>query len=178
MDVAVIPIDDIPARFVERTLYEEDFVIAMRAGHPFAGDPTLDRFCQMTHLVVSATGDAQGFVDKALAERGHQRRVTLTVPNFMFAIALVAETDLISALPRSFVAMHGKRFAVTSVEAPIPLQRYRIRAVMTKAAAMDSGVAWLFDLLGSTATPRKSQDKAGQPRHRRRPTSSARVAAS
>lgn len=100
------------------------------------------------------------------------------MPNFMFAIAVVAETDLISGLPRSFVAVHGKPFAVTSVEAPIPLPRYRIRAVMTKAAAMESGVAWLFDLLGSTAMPRKSRDKAGQPRHRRRPTSPARVAAS
>jgi DNA-binding transcriptional LysR family regulator len=143
---------------VERTLYEEDFVIAMRSGHPFADDPTLDRFCQMTHLVVSATGDAFGFVDRALAEKGRTRRVALTVPNFMFAIALVAETDLISALPRSFVAMHGKRFGVTSVEAPVPLQRFRIRAVMTKAAAMDMGVAWLFDLLGQApaiSTPRR-----------------------
>ncbi len=36
MDIAVVPADDIPARFHSLTLYEEDFVIAMRAGHPFA----------------------------------------------------------------------------------------------------------------------------------------------
>src|SRR5260221_3190836 len=36
MDIAIIPSDHIPARFLERTLYEEDFVIAIRAGHPFA----------------------------------------------------------------------------------------------------------------------------------------------
>jgi DNA-binding transcriptional LysR family regulator len=35
MDVAIIPSDDIPVRFVDRILYEEDFVIAMRVGHPF-----------------------------------------------------------------------------------------------------------------------------------------------
>ena len=53
MDIAIIPSDDIPARFHQRTLYEEDFVVAMRAGHPFAKAPTLDRYCEMQHLVVS-----------------------------------------------------------------------------------------------------------------------------
>src|SRR5690349_17817859 len=42
LDVAVIPVDEVPARFVARSLYEEDFVVAMRAGHPFADDPSLD----------------------------------------------------------------------------------------------------------------------------------------
>lgn len=51
-DIAVIPSDDIPARFHRQVLYEEDFVLAMRAGHPFAADPSLDRYCQMQHLVV------------------------------------------------------------------------------------------------------------------------------
>ena len=36
-----IPSDDIPARFHARTLYEEDFVVALRAGHPLAKAPTL-----------------------------------------------------------------------------------------------------------------------------------------
>ena len=66
----------------------------------------------MQHLVVSFTGDRHGFVDEALAKRGYSRRIALTVPNFMFALAVIAETDLISALPRRFVAMHGARFEV------------------------------------------------------------------
>src|SRR5918997_5109390 len=33
VDVAVLPYDDVPARFVAETLYQEDFVIAMRRGH-------------------------------------------------------------------------------------------------------------------------------------------------
>ena len=148
MDIVVAPVEEIPARFVTRTLYEEEFVIAMRAGHSFADDPTLDEFCRMQHLVVSLTGDAYGFVDDVLAKEGRSRRVALTVPNFMFALAAVAETDLIAALPKRFVAMHAPRFDVASVEAPLPLQRFWIRAIAPKAALMDAGVAWLFDLLG------------------------------
>jgi DNA-binding transcriptional LysR family regulator len=147
IDVAIVPIDDVPARFAAQTLYEEDFVIAMRAGHPFADDPSLDRYCAMAHLVVSMTGDAYGMFDEMLARKGRTRRVALTVPSFMQALALLADTDLIAALPRRLVATHAKRFGLTSREAPLPRGRDKIRAIATKAALMDAGVAWLFDLL-------------------------------
>jgi len=153
MDIAIIPTDDVPARFAERILFEEDFVIAMRKGHPFRARPTLERFCGMQHLVVSLTGDAHGFIDELLARRGHSRRIALTVPNFMFALAVLAETSLISALPRRFVAMHGRRFGIVSVEAPLALHRSRIRAIAPKVALMDAGLAWLFDTLGKGGDP-------------------------
>lgn len=156
VDIAIIPSDDIPVRFVGRILYEEDFVIAMRAGHPFGQAPTLHRYCQMQHLVVSLTGDAHGFVDEMLAKQGYERRVALTAPNFMFALAVIAETDLISALPRRFVAMHGARFGVVSVDAPLTMERSRVRAVAPKVAMMDAGLAWLFDVLSENEqVPRK-----------------------
>jgi DNA-binding transcriptional LysR family regulator len=150
MDIAIIPTDDIPARFAQRILFEQDFVIAMRAGHAFAKDPTLERYCAMQHLVVSLAGDPHGFVDRFLAKQGRSRRVALTVPNFMFALAVIAETDLITALPRAFVAVHGERFGVVGLEAPLPLDRFRVRAIAPKVAMMDAGLAWLFDLLART----------------------------
>lgn len=158
-DVAVLPLDDVPARFVGRTLYEEDFVIATRIGHPFADAPTLDNYCRMRHVVVSLTRDNQGFVDEVLATQGLSRRVALAVPNFMFSLALVAETDLIAALPRSLVAMYARRFGVTSSEAPLPLRSVPAQAVTTRSAMMDAGVAWFFDLIGK-ATP-KPQNRKG-----------------
>lgn len=147
IDVAVIPIDDIPARFHRRVLYEEEFVLAVRPGHPFVEDPSLERYCASQHLVVSLTGDPHGFVDEVLAQQGRARRVALTVPNFLFAVAVLGETDLISALPRRFAAMHATRFGVVSVAAPLPLGRFRLNAVSPKAAMADAGLAWLHDAL-------------------------------
>lgn len=148
MDIAIIPTDDVPARFATQILFEEDFVIAMRKGHPFEAKRTLERFCGMQHLVVSLTGDAHGFVDEFLKKRGYSRRIALTVPSFMFALAVIADSNLVSALPRRFVAMHGGRFGVVGVEAPLPLDRFRVRAIAPKVALMDAGLAWLFDTLG------------------------------
>ncbi|WP_441228135.1 LysR family transcriptional regulator [Tardiphaga sp. 20_F10_N6_6] len=148
IDIAVVPSDDIPARFHRRTLYEEDFVIALRAGHPFAKAPTLKHYCEMQHLVVSHAGDPYGFVDQVLANENRSRRIALTVPNFMYALAVVAETDLISAIPRRFAALHAPRFGVVSLDPPLPLGSFRLNAVVPVAAMMDAGLAWLIDTLG------------------------------
>jgi DNA-binding transcriptional LysR family regulator len=165
MDIAVIPFDDIAPRFHHRTLYEEDFLVAMRAGHPFAKAPTLDRYCEMQHLVVSHAGDAHGFVDEILGKQGRSRRIALTVPNFMFALAVVAGTDLITALPRRFAAMHAPRFDVVTVEAPLPLGRFRLTAIAPKAAMMDAGVAWIFNVMAETE-PAPRDNKRARPRNR------------
>jgi DNA-binding transcriptional LysR family regulator len=156
MDVAIIPSDQVPVRFVTQTLFDEDFVIAMRAGHPFARDPSLRNYCAMAHLVVSQTGDASGFVDRALAGRQLSRRVALTVPNFMFALAVLAESDFISALPRHFVALHGRRFNIISAEAPIKLPRFRLSITAPKVAMKDAGLAWLVGRLKQSGQARQT----------------------
>ena len=119
VDIVVLPIDDVPTRFAARALYEDDFVIAMRVGHPFADEPTLDRFCEMPQLLVSLTGDAFGFMDEILARQGRSRRIALTVPNFMTALAMTAQSDLIGALPRGLTSKYAQRFGVAHIEPPL-----------------------------------------------------------
>lgn len=146
-DISVVPSEYAPARFHAASFYEEDFVIAVRRGHPFADDPSLDRYCGMRHAVVSLAGDPYGFVDQILAGHGRSRQVALTVPNFMFALAAVADSDLASALPRRFVSVHAGRFGVIGVESPVPLTRFGLHVVAPRVAMTDAGVRWLFDLL-------------------------------
>ncbi len=160
IDVAIIPINDVPARFVQRTLYEEDFVIASRIGHAYAENPSLERFCELQHLVVSLSGHAYGFVDEILAKQGRSRRLALTVPNFMLALAVIADTDLIGALPRRLVAMQGERFGLTASEAPFSMRRDHIRAIVPKVALMDAGIAWLMDMLEQSARIERRAGKA------------------
>jgi DNA-binding transcriptional LysR family regulator len=126
MEAVIVPLTEAPARFASHTLFDEDFVLVVRAGHALAKDPSLARYCEALHLVVSHTGDARGFVDDVLARQGRTRRVALTVPNFMYALALVAESDLVCALPRRFAAMHAPRFGTVVLEAPLPLPRFEL----------------------------------------------------
>jgi DNA-binding transcriptional LysR family regulator len=151
LDVAVIPADEGPLRFEKRTLYEEDFVLAMRSDHSFRQDPTVEAYCASQHLVVSMTGDAHGFVDEVLARHGHRRRVALTVPNFMFACAILAETDLLCAVPRRFAALYARRLDLATEDPPLPLGRFRLNAFVSRPALMDAGITWLLDRLGEAA---------------------------
>lgn len=158
-DVALYPLDELPARFEARFLYEEDFIIAARADHALGKRPSLDKYCAARHLLVSRTGDPHGFVDDVLARRGRSRTIALTVPSFMFALAAIAATDLIGTLPRSLLQAHAARFGIAMLEPPLPFQHSNVSALTPKAAMMDGGVAWLMDLL---------QELLARPMHTRR----------
>jgi DNA-binding transcriptional LysR family regulator len=147
IDVAILPLRTVPARFEARRLYDEDFVVAMRKGHVFARTPTLSAFCTAQHLLVSLDGDPRGFVDGLLAKRGLQRRIVLTVPTFMMALPHLSSSNLIAALPRRLVERHAARFALAVVELPLKRKSDLIQAVATKAAIMDAGIAWLMELI-------------------------------
>ena len=73
------------------------------------------------------------------------KTIPAQVPNFMMALAIVSETDFVTALPRRFAAVHAARFGVVSVEAPLRLPRFQIRAITQKVALADAGLAWLFE---------------------------------
>ena len=144
-DLVIGPFLDVPARFAITSLAEEDFVVASRPGHPFAQAPSLEAYCAAHHLVVSLNENRLGFVDAALAARGLRRRVALTVPTFFMALALVASTDLLIAVPRSLARAHGVGVAIT--ESPLPLPTYRLGVALPRAALSDPGTAWLRDTL-------------------------------
>jgi DNA-binding transcriptional LysR family regulator len=147
LDLAVLPIGPLTPRFAERLLFEEDFVVAMRRGHAFARDPGLKSYLSMRHMLVSAIGDAHGVVDQILAEKGLSRRIALTVPNFMMALAQLAETDLIATLPRHLVMRHAARFGLVMAPVPLPWTKDPVRVVASRAAMADAGIAWMFDAI-------------------------------
>ena len=77
-----------------RRLAEGRYVCAMRRDHPLAAEPlTLDAFCAASHVLVSFSGRAHGFVDQALASLGRTRHIALTVNQFFTAAHVVAACD-------------------------------------------------------------------------------------
>jgi DNA-binding transcriptional LysR family regulator len=145
LDLVVLPIGPPPPRFDARLLFEEDFVVTARKGHPIARDPSLKNYLRMRHMLVSAIGDAYGVVDEKLAGKGLSRRVALTVPNFMMALAQLAETDLIATLPRHLVMRHAARFGLGMFPTPFPWRPDPVRVIASKAAMADAGIAWMFN---------------------------------
>lgn len=151
LDIAIVPLPDIPARFVSRKLYDEDFVLVRRAGRNASRKLTLAQYCASPHLVVSVSGDPTGPVDRELAKRGASRRVVLTVSNFMQALAIVSDSDLVAGLPRQFALKYASLFGASISEPPFPFLSSPLRAVVPEVATRDVGLSWLLDLLEKSA---------------------------
>jgi DNA-binding transcriptional LysR family regulator len=149
LDLAILPWGTHPARFVARPIptAEDRLIAASRADHPYAVDPTLDRYCAARHLVVSIRGDVVTVTDEELGKLGRQRRVVMTAPNFTSALFLAAESDLVVSLPKSLVAAHGARFGLVATPLPYEVSPSNFVAVTTGAALQDQGVAWLVELV-------------------------------
>lgn len=156
VDIAIQPLEEIPLRFAAACLYDEEFVIAMRRGHPLARRMNLKQYAAASHLIVSLTGDPFGNVDRELEAHGLTRRIAATVPHFLFALAMVAETDILAAVPRRQAETYASRFGVVLADPPAPLAplgRGPINVVATRAAMADAGVAWLFQTIVTTVGP-------------------------
>ena len=86
-------------------------------------------------------------MDAKLAEKGHSRRLALTVPNFMMALVQLAESDLIATLPRHLIERHAARFNLVMRPVPLPWTPDPVRVVASRAAMADAGIAWLFETM-------------------------------
>ncbi|MCK1968197.1 LysR family transcriptional regulator [Franconibacter sp. IITDAS19] len=110
IDLAIVTTQTAPQALHARRLYDEEYVCAMRAQHPAAGEQlSLERFCELDQALVSYFGDPfHGAADRALAEKGLTRRVSLSVDSFLFLVSLLKETDLLAVVPRRLLREEDK----------------------------------------------------------------------
>jgi len=144
VSLAILPHPPSESRFHSSPLYFEDFVIVARRGHPLATAPSLKAFAAARHVLVSATGDSWGFVDRKLAEHGLERRIVLTVPSFFMAISAIASSDLVGAIPRHFARQAERNYDIEIIEPPFDMLSSDLHAIAPRAALLDHGIAWLL----------------------------------
>ena len=90
------------ARILVRPLLQEGFACIARRDHPaFAEGAGPEAFAAALHLLVSPEGDRTGIVDRGLAAIGLRRRIVLSLPQFLAAPFVVADTDLVAANRRA-----------------------------------------------------------------------------
>ena len=130
--------------FLHHRLFAGDYVCVMRKGHPLAKGPlTLDRFCAARHLLVSFSGRAFGFIDEALTLLHRTRLVVLTVNQFFTAGRVVAQSDLLTVLPRHFVKVTGFAGQLVQRELPFAVPAIQVDALWHQRQDNVSAHAWL-----------------------------------
>ena len=135
---------DQSAHFFHQRLFASDYVCVMRQGHPLAKSTlTLDAYCQAKHMLVSFSGRAFGLIDEALAALGRSRRVVLTVNQFFTTVKVVAQSDLLTVLPRHFLNVTGFEAQLVVRELPFAVAPIQVDALWSRRHARDDAHAWL-----------------------------------
>jgi DNA-binding transcriptional LysR family regulator len=143
-ELTAIHLQEHSPRFLHQRLYDGEYVVVMRRGHPLAKKPlTLDAYCAARHLLVSFSGRPFGFVDEALSALSRQRRIVVTVNQFFTAGRVVASTDLLTVLPRHFVEVTGIEPALTLRELPLPVPAVHVDALWHRQTAHSGAHRWL-----------------------------------
>jgi len=133
-----------PMPFLHRRIYNGEYVCVMRKGHPLASGPlTLNRFCAARHMLVSFSGRPYGFIDESLASLGRERQVVLTVNQFFTAGRVVANSNLLTVLPRHFVSVTGIAEQLVLRPLPFDVSPVHVDAVWHRRSQQRGAHIWL-----------------------------------
>ncbi|MCG9697884.1 LysR family transcriptional regulator [Shewanella sp. Isolate11] len=118
-------IDRLPEGIAHQTLFTDHQVCLVRQQHPLldhiqAGHWDLELYLSMSHVQVRCEGNEWWALDYHLANLGHRRHLSTTVPDFYGAASVCAHSDLIFTLPSSFASHAQKLYSLVELPMPIP----------------------------------------------------------
>lgn len=138
--------------FSHQRLFSGEYVCVMRRDHPLARGPfTLNRYCAARHLLVSFSGRPFGFIDEALALLERERRVVLTVNQFFTAGKVVANSNLLTVLPRHFVNVTGIADQLVLRELPFAVPTVHVDALWHHRVHRNVAHEWLRETIAKLA---------------------------
>ena len=144
----------VPETFKERDLrserlFVEDHVCVMREKHPLAGERwNVKRYAGLEHVLVAPLSlTSRGVIDTLLEKQGLSRRVTRTVTSFALALPLIAHSDRVAVLPRSFASAHATSFGLALRPVPVAMPRADILLAWYLGSEGDPKHAWTRGLL-------------------------------
>jgi len=136
-----------------RMLFADSYSCIMRADHELAGqdDPLpLDAFLAWPHVGVVVSDPAVDGVEVRLGTRRGERRVTVRLPYFHAAPALIAGSDVLMTLPTRAAVRFAASYALAVRPAPVAIDRLDYRLLRHERSVGDPATTWLADLLAAT----------------------------
>ena len=150
--LALQQMEGVSEGFGHSRLYTGEYVCARRGGHPLAAQG-LRRGTSgaAKHLLVSFSGRPIGFIDEALSDLKRSRRVMLTVNQFITAGQVVARSDLLTVVPRHFVAATGFERALAVRKLPFEMPPVHVDILWQRRQALRPGHRWLREKIEEAA---------------------------
>ncbi len=116
----------------------------VRPGHPvlLGGDWGLERWLEYPHVQVLTGSASTSVVGQALASKGAQRRVGVTVPGFMLGMHAAAASDNIFAVPHVLAHYAAEHLGLVALAPPIPIHTFTAAALWHERCQRDPAHRW------------------------------------
>lgn len=119
---------------------------------------TLADYLDARHLVVTPWNEKQGVLDLQLEQMGYTRQIALKTPSMLSAPFIVAESDLLMAIPR-FAAeklIHAANIKIFSL--PFTISPFELKIYSHKGSGQRGATKWLkrkLQILAEEITPKQ-----------------------
>jgi len=150
-DVAYVS-ETLKARF----LLSDTFAFAQRKRHPRGlAPPSLDEYCALPRVVVSARADFSTHVDDVLAELSRDRKVAVTIPTYGQVALVLAQSNAVASLPRQLLQRYAS--VIDILELPFAMPAFRLSMAWHSRTQNDPGAIWLRERFMASARENPGQ---------------------
>ena len=118
-------------------------LVARRGDRPGDAPWSLAEYATRDHATVTIFGDRVSEIDAELAEAGLVRRIALTTPHFLVALAAVGATDCVTTLSAALARRFADALGLQLYEPPLRQKRLSLTMVAAATRAADPGLSWL-----------------------------------
>ncbi len=163
VDLAINRFDHLPRSCHHTTLWRDTFSCLVSNDNPALQGFTLESYLHSAHIWVSKTGmgagtgmaprDASklGWVDVALAELGHSRRIRIYTRHYQVAALLAQQPDLIATLPTQVARLYDDHPQLTIRRPPFAIAPIELKMAWSPLLQHNHSHVWFRRLIQRVA---------------------------
>ena len=160
-DLAVGNFPHTPKRLRTAPLYDERCVCVARRGHPGLKDGlTLDRFCDLPHLVIGHGTDPVHMVDAALRAEGRRRRMSQIFNSYAAVPYMLGISDLLAVVGHRAAELFAASGALVVYELPIAVPSWTVSMLWSRRTDTAPALVWLRRVLHEGLAPLRARGDA------------------
>ncbi|MBD2498737.1 LysR family transcriptional regulator [Nostoc sp. FACHB-280] len=137
----------------QQFLFHEIYSCVCRSNHPDIGnDLSLEDYLRQSHLLVSIQEDRIGRVDTLLAQKNLQRHIALSIPHFLTAPFILAQSNLIATLPQRVAKAFSHSQSLKLLPVPVLLEGFSVFMRWHQSTENLPACQWLRTLVSEVST--------------------------